>query len=89
MNAMMLYLPPDKNRLHDEQSAHSVKEHTAEYKMDNRSVYDILDHICKDTDLYPYFKQHQSKRDGTGAFYTLHSRWIGPIHVNASATKAE
>ena len=50
----MLHLPPDKNRLHDEQSAQSVKEHTAENEIDNRNVYDILDQICKDTDLYPY-----------------------------------
>ena len=43
MTTRMLHLPPDKNRLHDEQSALSVKEHIAEYKIDNRSVYDIMD----------------------------------------------
>ena len=53
MIARMLHLTPDKNRLHDEQSAQSVKEHTAEYEINNRPVYDILDQICKDTDLYP------------------------------------
>ena len=41
----MSYLPPDKKRLHNEQSAQSVKEHTAEYKIDYRSVYDIFDQI--------------------------------------------
>ena len=40
---------------------------TLEYEIDNRSVYDIMVQICKDTDLYPYVKQHKSKRDGRGA----------------------
>ena len=53
----MLHLPPDKTRSYNEQSAQSVKEHTAEYKIDNRSVYDILDQICNDVDLY-----HMSNR---------------------------
>ena len=52
-------------------------------------VYDILDQICKDTDLYPYIKQHKSKREGIGAFYAIHSRWLGPNHVNATASEAE
>ena len=49
----MSHLPPDKNRLHSKQSAQSVKEHIAEYKIDNRSFYDIVGQTCKDTDLYP------------------------------------
>ena len=49
----------------------------------------ILDQICKDTDLYPYVKQHKSKRDGRGAFYAIHSRWLGSNHVNATASEAE
>ena len=61
MIARMLHIPPDKKKLHNEQSAQSVTEHTAEYKTDNRTVYDILDQICKDTDLYLYVKQHKSK----------------------------
>ena len=56
MITSMLHLPPDKNRLHNEQSAQSVKEHTAEYEIDNRSVYDILDQICKETDSYSCLK---------------------------------
>ena len=63
MITRMLHLPPEKNILHNEQSAQSVKEHRAEYEIDNRSVYDILDQICKDIDLYPYVKQHNSKRN--------------------------
>ena len=63
MIARMLHLSPDKNRLHNEQSAQSVKEHTAEYEIDNRSVYDIQDQTCKDTDLYQC-QQHKLKRDG-------------------------
>ena len=43
MIAKMLHIPSDKKRLHNEQSIQSVKEHTAEYERDNRSVYDILD----------------------------------------------
>ena len=56
MATRMLHLPPDKNKRHNEQSAQSVKEHTAGYKIDNRSVYDILDQICMNTDLYPNVK---------------------------------
>ena len=43
MITRMLHLPPNKNKLHNEQSAQSVGEHTAEYEIDNRSVYNILD----------------------------------------------
>ena len=52
-------------------------------------VYDLLDKICIDTDLYPYVKQHKSKRDGRGAFYAIHSRWLGPNHINVRASEAE
>ena len=51
-------------------------------------VYDVLDQICKDTDLYPYVKLHKSKGDGRGAFYAIHFRWLGPNHVNAIASEA-
>ena len=60
-----------------------------EYDVDNRTVYDILDQICKNTDPYPYVKQHKFKRDGRGACYAIHSRWLGSNHVNATASKAE
>ena len=36
-----------------------IKEYTVKYKIDNKTVYDILDQICKDTDLYPYIKQNR------------------------------
>ena len=42
-----------------------------------------------DTDLYPYVKQHKSKRDSRGAFYAIHSRGLGLNHVNMTATEAE
>ena len=38
----MLHLPLEKNTLHNEH-AQSVREHTAEYKVEDMSVYDILD----------------------------------------------
>ena len=60
-----------------------------ECEIDNRTTYDILDQICKDTDLYPCVKQHKATRDGRGAFYAIHSRWLGPNHVNATASEAE
>ena len=60
-----------------------------EYKIDNSIVYDILDQICKDTNLYPYIKQHKSKRDGRKAFYAIHSRWLGPSNVNMTASEAK
>ena len=84
--ARMLHLPADKNTTYNKQSMHSVTQHKPEYKIDNRTVYDILDHICKDTDLYSYVKQHKSKRDGREAFYDIHSRWLGLYHVNAIAS---
>ena len=55
------------------------------YKIDNRTVYDIWDQIWKDTDLYPYVKQHKSKRDGWGVYYAIHC----PNHVNATASEVE
>ena len=82
-------MPSDKNMVQNEQGAQSVTEHATEYKIDNRTVYNILDQICKDTDLYPYVKQHKFKRDGTGAFYAIHSKWLGPNHVNVTASEAE
>ena len=45
--------------------------------------------ICKDTDLYPYVKQHQSKRNGRGVYYAIQSRWLSPNHVNATAPEAK
>ena len=51
-----------------------VKEHTAEYKINNRSVNDMMDQIYKDADLYPYVEQHKFKRDGRGEFYAIDSR---------------
>ena len=85
----MSHLPSDKNKMHNEQSALSVTMLMPEYEIDNMTVYDILDHICKDTDLYPYVKQFKSKRDSWGAFYAIHSRWLGQNHVNATASEAE
>ena len=85
----MLCLPPDKNRLHNMHSAQSVKEHTAEYTIDNRSVDDILDHIYKITDLIPYVKHHKSNRDSRGVIYAIHSRWLGRNHANMTASEAE
>ena len=84
MIARMLHLPPDKNKLVSEKNAHKVHDHTAEYVIANRMVYDVLNQICKDTDLYPYTKQHKSKRDSRGAFYAIHSRWLGLNHVNVT-----
>ena len=51
--------------------------------------YDILDQICQVTDLYPYIKQCKSKGDGRGAFHAIHSKWLGPNHVNKTASEAE
>ena len=37
MIARMLYLHPDKNKLHDKQSSQQVKEHTLEYEINSWS----------------------------------------------------
>ena len=89
MMTKMLHLPADKNKIYNKQSVQSVTQCRPEYKIDNRTVYDILNQICMDTDLYPYVKQHKSKRDGRGAFYAIHSRWLGLNHVNATESEAE
>ena len=85
----MLHLPQEKNKILFESDPQSAKTHTAEWEIDNRTVYDILDQICKDIDLYKYVKQHKSKRYGTGVYYAIHSEWLGPNHVNATASEAE
>ena len=56
MITRMLHLPPDKTKILLDSYIQSTKAHMVEYKIDNRSVYDILDQICKDTNLYPYVK---------------------------------
>ena len=86
MITTMLHLPPDKNKLHNEQSAQSVTENMAEYEI-IRSVYDILDYTCNDTVLHPYIKQHKSKRDGRMALYAIHS--CGWASINVTASEAE
>ena len=73
MSVRISHLPLDKNRLHNKQSAQSFKEHTAEYKGDNKNVNDILDQICKDNELYPNIMQSKSKRNDRGAFDAIHS----------------
>ena len=85
----MLHLPPEKNKLLSEKDVQRVQVCMEEYKIDNRMVYDVLDQICNDTDLYLYDKQHKSKRDYRGAFYAIHPWWLGPNHVNATASEAE
>ena len=72
-----------------EREVSSLKEHTKEYTIDTRPIYDMLYQICKDTDLYLYVKQHKSKRGGRGEFYAIHSMWLGPNHVNSTTTEAE
>ena len=56
MIAKMLYLPPEKNKLLSEKDAQTAQASTVEYEIDNWMVYDIMDQICKDTDLYPCVK---------------------------------
>ena len=48
-----------------------------------------MDQPCEDTDLYPHIKNHKFKKDGRGAFYAIHSKWLGPNHVNTTASEAE
>ena len=69
--------PQKENKLHTKKSAKSVKECMAEYEIDNRTVYNILDQICKDTDLNPNVKHLKSKRNVRGASFAIHFRWLG------------
>ena len=47
MIARMLHFLPDKNKLLLEKGAQTAQMYTAEDEMDNRTVYNILDKICK------------------------------------------
>ena len=47
--------------------------HTETYWLDNRMVYDILDQICKDKDLYLYARKFKASHDRNGACYVFHS----------------
>ena len=89
MIARTLHLPQKRNKIFVQSVVQSTKAHTAEYKIDNKTVYDILDQICKDTDLYPYVKKHKSKRDDQGVYYAIHSMWLGQNHAYATASEAE
>ena len=89
MIVRMLHLPPDKNKLLQEGDAQTAKAHTAECEIDNRSVYDILNQICKDTGLYPYVKQHKSSRDNREVYDAIHSKSLDPNHIDATALEAE
>ena len=46
----------------------SFQEKMAEYKINYRPVYNMLDQICKETDLYLYDEQHKSKKMAEGYF---------------------
>ena len=59
--AKMLHLPQDKNRLHNKQRAQSVIKDSADYEIDKKSVYDILNYIFKDANLYPYLRQQRPR----------------------------
>ena len=74
--ARILQLPQDKNKL-------------LEYEIDKRTLYDILDQICKGTNFYSYVKQHKSKRDRRGEIYAINSRWLDLSHVNVREYEAE
>ena len=89
MIARMLHLPSEKDKGLHETNTQTVQVHMAEYKIDNRTIYNVLDQIYKDTDLYPYVKHNKSKSHGRGTYYNIQSRWLGPNHVNATASEAE
>ena len=45
MITRMLHLPPEKKKVFSEHDIQSVKVHTVEHKIDNRSDYGIVDQI--------------------------------------------
>ena len=52
-----------QKRLCSKSIASNRKECTTAYKIDNRTVYDILDKICKDMELHLFVKKLESKKD--------------------------
>ena len=88
MIARILHLPPNKNKLLSEKYAQTAQAYTAEHDIDNQTVCDVPDQIWKKTDLYPYVKQHNSKKNNRGAFYTIHSRLLG-LNLNGTVSEAE
>ena len=61
------------------------KNHAAwmvSYEIDHTTAYDILDQICKKTDLDPCVNQFKLKQDGRGKFSAIHARWLGPNYFD-------
>ena len=79
MIARMLQLPPDRNKLHNEQSPQSVTEHIAEYRIDNRNICDILDQISKDTDLIHVSNSISPRKAAKGHFMPSSAGGRAPI----------
>ena len=86
MITKMLQLPKKQNRLCSELDANNYTGQKMVCGIDNKTDNDILNHICKDTDLYHHFKQ-KPRQDGRGAFYAIHARWLVPNNVNATASE--
>ena len=84
MIARMLHLPPDKNKLLSEKDVQRVQVQQQNTKL--TTGWSMTSWI---TDLYPYVMQQKPKRDNRGAFYAIHSKWLGPNQVNTIASKAE
>ena len=64
-------LPTEQIWLYREKETSSKKQHTTACKIDNRSIYGILDQICKDTDLYQHIKQNKSRWYHRGSLYAI------------------
>ena len=69
MIARMLDLPQDKNKLLSEGDVQRVQVCMAKYEINNRMVYDMLDQICKDADLFFLMSSSISPRGMVAGYF--------------------
>ena len=62
---------------------------TENSKVDNKSLWDTLADILRETKAWVHIKSHQRARDGRGAYLSLKDFYLGPNMVNELASGAE
>ena len=52
-------------------------------------MHDVLDTVCRMTDLCLYEKKFKATRDDQEAFYAIKQQQLGTNHINVTVSKAE
>ena len=45
-----------------------------DFLTDNKAVYDVLDVVCKETNLHPYEKKYNESQNRCKAYFMIHQR---------------